>query len=158
MLINPAQIPEIGKAGYMDVKVSDFGISKILNATTTISPQTLMIGRTGWMVPEVMFESEEDSSKMKYPLKSDVYGYATMCYGTLWGRTPFQELCPSQLEEKVKAGLRPTLPKSPPTSLLSLIKYCWDADVGRRPSFSRISTELRHLKGIYMINGKYSCK
>jgi serine/threonine protein kinase len=156
MLINPAQIPEIAKAAYMDVKVSDFGISKIINATTTISPRTLMIGTTGWMAPEVMFESEEDSSKMKYPLKSNVYGYAMMCYGNLWGRTPFQELCPSQLGKKVKAGLRPTLPKSPPTSLSSLIKYCWD--VGRRPSFSRISTELRHLKGIYMINGKYSCK
>ncbi len=158
MLINPAQIPEIAKAAFMDVKVSDFGISKIINTTTTISPQTLVIGTTGWMAPEVMFESEEDSSKMKYPLKSDVYGYAMMCYGNLWGRTPFQELCPKQLGEKVKEGLRPTLPKSPPTSLSSLIKYCWDADVRRKPSFSRISTELRHLKGIYIINGKYSCK
>jgi len=44
-----------------------------------------MIGTTGWKAPEVMFESEEDSSKMKYPLKSDVYGYAMMCYGNLWG-------------------------------------------------------------------------
>ncbi|CAM6068602.1 unnamed protein product [Sphagnum tenellum] len=116
---------EIAKAAFMDVKVSDFGISKIINATTTISPETLVIGTTGWMAPEVMSESEEDSSKMNYPLKSDVYGYAMMCYGNLWRRTPFQELCLKQLGEKVKAGLRPTLPKSPPTSLSSLIKHCW---------------------------------
>ncbi|CAK9218204.1 unnamed protein product [Sphagnum troendelagicum] len=31
MLINPAQIPELAKAGYMDVKVADFGVSKIVN-------------------------------------------------------------------------------------------------------------------------------
>jgi hypothetical protein len=52
MLINLAQIPEIAEAGYMDVKVADFGTSKILNATSTFSPQTVT-GTTGWMAPEV---------------------------------------------------------------------------------------------------------
>jgi len=158
ILINPAQIPEIAKAGYMDVKVADFGTSKIINATITISPQTLMIGTTRWMAPEVMFESEEDSIQTKYyPLKSDVYSYAMTCYEILSGRTPFEEISMKGLLQKVKAGLRPTLPPSLPASLLSLIEWCWDGDVRRRPTFSRISTELRHLKGIYLITGKYSC-
>jgi len=158
MLINPAQIPEIAEAGYMDVKVADFGISKIINATTTISPQTLMIGTTRWMAPEVMFEPEMDSIQMKYyPLKSDVYSYAMTCYEILSGRMPFAEISMRDLRQKVRAGLRPTLPTLLPASLLSLIECCWDADVKRRPNFSRISTELRHLKGIYLISGKYSC-
>jgi serine/threonine protein kinase len=73
MRINLAQIPEIAEAGYMDVKVADFGTSKIINATTTISLQTLMIRTTRRMAPEVMSEAGKDSSKMKYyPLKSDV--------------------------------------------------------------------------------------
>jgi serine/threonine protein kinase len=158
MLINPAQIPEIAEAGYVDVKVADFGISKIINGTTTTSPQTRRIGTTRWMAPEVMSEPEKDSSKMKfYPLKSDVYSYAMTCYEILSGRLPFEGLCPlSKLEENVRAGLRPSLPDSLPTSLSSLIERCWDGDVRRRPSFSRISTELRHLKGIYLISGKYS--
>jgi len=109
MLINPAQIPEIAEAGYMDVKVADFGTSKIINATTTISPQTLMIGTTRWMAPEVMSEPEKDSTKMKYyPLKSDVYSYAMTCYEILSGRTPFEGLLMREVAEKVRAGLRPT--------------------------------------------------
>ncbi|KAH9572250.1 hypothetical protein CY35_02G137500 [Sphagnum magellanicum] len=90
MLINRAQIPEIEKAGYMDVKVADFGVSKILNATSTFSPQTVT-GTRAWMAPEVMFEREEDSSNMKrYPFKSDVYSYAMTCSEILSGLTPFQ--------------------------------------------------------------------
>jgi len=157
MLINPAQIPEIAKAGYMDVKLADFGTSKIVTATTTISPQT-MVGTLLWMAPEVWSEPEKDSSKMKYyPLKSDVYSYAMTCYEILSGRLPFEEIPLSLLRQKVGEGLRPTLPTSLPASLSSLIECCWDGDVRRRPSFSTISTQLRHLKGIYLISGKYSC-
>jgi serine/threonine protein kinase len=158
MLINPAQIPEIAEAGYVDVKVADFGISKIINNTSTFSPQTLKKGTPRWMAPELMFEPEKDSSKMKYyPLKSDVYSYAMTCYEILSGRVPFEGLSRlSDIKKKIRAGLRPSLPDSLPTSLLSLIECCWDGDVRKRPSFSRISTELRHLKGIYLISGKYS--
>ncbi|CAK9216163.1 unnamed protein product, partial [Sphagnum troendelagicum] len=139
---------------YMDVKLADFGTSQIINATTTISPQTLRIGTTRWMAPEVMSEPEKDSIQMKYyPLKSDVYSYAMTCYEILSGRVPFEGLPMSKIAEKVRARLRPTLPNLLPTSLLSLIKCCWDGDVRRRPTFSRISTELRHLKGIYLISG-----
>jgi len=48
MLINPAQIPEIAKAGYMDVKVADFGTSKIVNATSTFSPRLGQGHEHGW--------------------------------------------------------------------------------------------------------------
>ncbi|CAM6068607.1 unnamed protein product [Sphagnum tenellum] len=153
MLINPAQIPEIAEAGYMDVKLADFGTSKIVNATTTISPQTRNIGTRAWMAPELMYESDEDCSKMKfYPLKSDVYSYAITCYEILSGRYPFEELNRTLLVKKVMAGVRPALPDLLPLSLSSLIKCCWDSDVKSRPSFSKISTQLRHLKGIYLIS------
>ncbi|CAK9269023.1 unnamed protein product [Sphagnum jensenii] len=104
------------------------------------------------MAPEVCYQPEKDSTKLKYyPLKSDVYSYAITCYEILSGRRPFEGLRLTEVLEKVTAGLRPSLPNSLPTSLSSLIECCWDADVRRRPSFSRISTELRHLKGIYLI-------
>jgi serine/threonine protein kinase len=158
MLINPAQIPEIAEAGYMDVKLADFGTSKIVTSTTTMSPQTTDIGSRLWMAPEVWYQPEKDSTKLKYyPLKSDVYSYAITCYEILSGRVPFEGLRISELLEKVMAGMRPSLPNSLPTSLSSLIECCWDGDVRRRPSFSTISTQLRHLKGIYLISGKCSC-
>jgi len=158
VLINPAQIPEIAEAGFVDVKVADFGTSKVIKATTTNSPQTLRIGTTAYMAPEVMSEPEKDSRTMKYyPLKSDVYSYAMTCYEILSGLTPFEGIPRATLAEKVRAGLRPSLPNSLPASLSSLIECCLDGDVRRRPSFSRICTELRHLKGIYLITGKYSC-
>jgi hypothetical protein len=157
MLINPAQIPEIAEAGYMDVKVVDFGISKIINASSTTSPQTLQKGTARWMAPELMSEPQEDSGRMKfYPLKSDVYSYAMTCYEILSGRIPFEEFRGLILLEQVRAGFRPSLPNLLPISLSSLIECCWAGDVQRRPSFSTISTQLRHLKGIYLIRGKYS--
>ncbi len=156
--VNMPQIPEIAQAGYADVKVADFGTSKIINATSIIFPQTLMIGTTRWMAPEVTSERDKDSSKLRYyPLKSDVYSYAITCCEILSGRFPFEGISRRELPQKVRRGLRPTLPTSLPASLSSLIECCWDADVRRRPTFSRISTELRHLKGIYLISGKYSC-
>jgi serine/threonine protein kinase len=158
MLINPAQIPEIAEAGYMDVKVADFGTSKIINATSTFSPETVT-GTRAWMAPELMSAPEEDSGRMKfYPLilKSDVYSYAMTCYEILSGLTPFEGIPRAILAEKVRAGLRPSLPNSFPPPLSSLIECCWDGDVPRRPSFSTISTQLRHLKGIYLISGEYS--
>ncbi|CAK9856299.1 unnamed protein product [Sphagnum jensenii] len=151
MLMNPAEIPELKKAGYVDVKVADFGTSKMLNATCTFSPQT-MTGTTGWMAPEVSFKPEEDSRTMKYyPLKSDVYSYAMTCYEILSGLTPFEGIPRATLAEKVRSGFRPSLPKSLPISLSSLIECCWDGDVRRRPSFSTICAELRRVKGNYLI-------
>jgi serine/threonine protein kinase len=149
MLINLAQIPEIAEAGYIDVKLADSG---------TISPQTLMIGTTPWMAPEDMSERQKNSSKIKYyPLKSDLYSYAMTCYEILSGRMLFEGIRRVEIPEVVRAGLRQSSPNSLPTSLSSLIECCWDGDVRRRPSFSRISTELRHLKGIYLISSKYCC-
>ncbi len=157
VLINPAKIPEIAEAGYVDVKVADFGTSKRLNATSHFSPQTVT-GTTGWMAPEVAFKPEEDSrTKKYYPLKSDVYSYAIMCSEILSGLTPFKGIPRGTLEEMVRAGKRPPLPDSLPKSLLALIQCCWDGDVRRRPSFSRICTQLRHLKSVYLITGKYTC-
>ncbi|CAK9218203.1 unnamed protein product [Sphagnum troendelagicum] len=102
MLINPAQIPEIAEAGYMDVKLADFGTSKIVTSTTTMSPQTTDIGSRLWMAPEVWYQPEKDSTKLKYyPLKSDVYSYAITCYEILSGRVPFEGLRISELLEKV---------------------------------------------------------
>jgi tRNA A-37 threonylcarbamoyl transferase component Bud32 len=157
MLIKTAQIPEIAEAGYMDVKVADFGTSKIFNATSTFSPLS-MVGTRAWMAPEIGCKPEEDSRTMKYyPFKSDVYSFAITCSEILSGLTPFEGIPRATLAEEVRAGLRPSLPNSLPISLSSLIKCCWDGDVRRRPSFSRICTQLRHLKGMYLINGKYSC-
>jgi serine/threonine protein kinase len=156
MLINPAQIPEIAEAGYLDLKVADFGTSKRLNATSTSSQQTVT-GTTAWRAPEVALKPEEDSrTKKYYPLKSDVYSYAITCSEILSGLTPFDGIPRGTLEEMVREGLRPSLPNSLPTSLSSLIECCWDGDVRKRPSFSTICTQLRHLKGIYLINGKYA--
>jgi serine/threonine protein kinase len=89
--------------------------------------------------------------------KSDVYSYAMTCYEILFRLTPFEGIPSDNFAEKVRAGLRLSLPNSLPTSLSSLIECCWDGDVQRRLSFSRIPTELRHLKGIYLISGQYSC-
>jgi serine/threonine protein kinase len=151
ILINHAKIEEMEKAGYVQAKVADLGESKIKLSVATYSRQTLA-GTTRWMAPE-LFE-KKSSDEIKYPFKADVYSYAITCSEILnMGKLPFADIeKQSELKEAVRKGIRPTLPDSLPLSVMSLIEQCWDGDASMRPSFSRICTELRHIKNLHMIS------
>jgi hypothetical protein len=58
----------------------------------------------------------------------------------------------AEVRAAVKAGARPHLPDSLPTSLQSLIRRCWDADASKRPSLSEICAKFRQCKCDLMLN------
>jgi len=150
ILINPLEILGMENAGYVQVKVTDFGLSKIKEASATYSMQTANTGTTRWMAPE-LFE-EPDPNKCRYPFKADVYSYAITCFEILTAKSPFEEASNTEVRRKVMAGERPVLPVTLPMFLSSLIERCWDAEANRRPSFSEICAELRHFQGVIMIS------
>jgi serine/threonine protein kinase len=147
---------------YLRVKVADFGLAKIKAASATYSVQTKNVGTTRWMAPELLTSSDQRESseptpqELRYPFMVDVYSYAITCSEILTGDFPFYELQTlSDLRERVKDGLRPQLPASVPPCLVSLIQRCWDAEASKRPKFSEICVELRHLKASLMV-GMYT--
>jgi len=142
ILINRVPIPEMEAAGYVQAKVAGFGVSG--------EPRT---GTAGWMAPE-LFQEKKHLRNQKQFMASDVYSYAVTCFEILTSESPFAETeNQAEVRAAVKAGARPHLPESLPTSLQSLIRRCWDADACKRPSFSEICAELRQCKCDLMLNG-----
>ncbi|KAH9573964.1 hypothetical protein CY35_01G029900 [Sphagnum magellanicum] len=142
ILINRVPIPEMEEAGYVQAKVAGFGVSG--------EPRT---GTAGWMAPE-LFEKQNSQPNQEQFMASDIYSYAVTCFEILTSKSPFAEAeNQAEVRAAVKAGARPHLPDSLPTSLQSLIRRCWDADASNRPSFSEICAELRKCKCDLMLNG-----
>jgi hypothetical protein len=161
ILVDPVDNFAMAEKGYLRVKVTDFGLAKIKAASATSSLQT-RVGTTRWMAPElhpsshVGESSEPGSNKKHHPFKADVYSYAVTCSEILTGKDPFQGEPLTDIRKRIKyAGLRPSLPDSLPPYLVSLIHRCWDADACKRPDFSEICAELRHVKASLMI-GMYT--
>ncbi len=161
ILVDPVDSSAMAKKGYLRVKVTDFGLAKIKAASATSSLQS-RVGTTRWMAPELHPSSHVDessgpgSNEKHHPFKADVYSYAVTCSEILTGDIPFQGEPLTDLWTRIKyAGLRPSLPDSLPPYLVSLIHRCWDADACKRPDFSEICAELRHVKASLMI-GMYT--
>jgi serine/threonine protein kinase len=142
ILINRVPIPEMEAAGYVQAKVAGLGVSG--------EPRT---GTAGWMAPE-LFQEQNPVRNQKQFMAYDIYSYAVTCSEILTSESPFAEAKnQAEVRAAVKAGARPHLPDSLPTSLQSLIRRCWDADASKRPSFSEICAELRQCKCDLMLNG-----
>jgi hypothetical protein len=147
ILVNPVSIPEMVDAGYVQAKVADFSMA----IASTSSPggcfsELEYVGTTRWMAPEL----ENDESSWGNPFKTDVYSFAIICSEILTGMVPFANIRHSDMRARIKAGMRPTLPASLPTSLSLLIECCGDTDARMRPPFLEICAKLRHVKYLLM--------
>lgn len=137
---------------YVQAKVADFGLSKTKEKSMTYSNQTLNMGTTRWMAPEMMKNDDvqaqlaEGTALVKYPFKCDVYSFAMVCYEILTGNVPFPTLNNSEVRNEVLRGARRQLPSHCPGRLKILIEKCWSSEATDRPRFSDICAELRHLK------------
>jgi serine/threonine protein kinase len=158
ILVNALSIPEMVDAGYVQVKVADF--SPAIASTSCLAenhvPETCSlrecfselksVGTTLWKAPEMgNYESSRGN-----PFKADVYSFAIICFEVLTGRVPFRSIHHTEIRARTKAGMRPTLPASLPSSLSFLIQRCWDADASMRPPFLEICAELRRVKYLLM--------
>jgi Leucine-rich repeat (LRR) protein/tRNA A-37 threonylcarbamoyl transferase component Bud32 len=117
-----------------EAKVSDFGLS--------VANQGAVRGRhvdnPFWLAVEVI--RGED-----YTTKSDVYSFGVILWELLTMRRPYSN-CDQflwKLEREIVAGLRPeVLPEDvelcPADEYVQLMRSCWDASAGLRPSFEDI--------------------
>jgi len=124
------------------LKIFDFGFCRILPEEALKYPDktyrfTNNIGSRRYMAPEVARGDE-------YNAKSDVYSFALICYAVLSLETPHENL-PDKvvLDRVVYDGLRPSLPKSWPRPVKSLLQRCWNERLSSRPTMSKVSSQLR---------------
>jgi serine/threonine protein kinase len=139
-------------------KICDFGNTKAKMESAVYNEQTINIGTTMFMAPEVYaLELGEEEPEIFHPKKTDVYSFGLLCLAVLIGEPtpfPYTELIPSKtFKDGVRKGKRPKLPPNCPDHLSSLIQQCWDGNPDNRPDFHDICTRLRYIKGLQLLTG-----
>ncbi|KAK8895369.1 hypothetical protein M9Y10_023832 [Tritrichomonas musculus] len=122
---------------YLFPKISDFGLSKQVDESTTL--ETTKIPETPeYLAPELI----------KYNLftkKADVYAFAIIVYEIMTGEKPFENLSNSLeiVNEITKNHGRPKFTKQIPDCYRKLIEKCWSEDPSERPIFKEITNQLK---------------
>jgi len=119
------------------VKVSDFGLSRLREASTNPF-MTVAVGTCNWMAPEILTSGS-------YTEKVDVYSYAMILYEIVCREIPYEEMEMREVCDYVVRGGRPDLnllPLDVPDGLVSLMQACWSQDPDDRPDFQRVRTSL----------------
>ena len=129
-----------GEKDEILIKISDFGLSKVLSDDEYMTGQ---LGTCHWMAPEVLKSTH-------YTLKADVYSFAVLLFEVITRCTPYKGLGQEEIRAQVcNFGLRPNLalvPEDCPKSLKSLMVLCWSENSEDRPSFDSIANILETVK------------
>lgn len=146
------QQPVVGFHDVPMIKVTDFGLSRVMADTTGDAVMTKNAGTCHWMAPEVFTEN-------KYKPSVDVYSYGMILFEVIYQDIPFGDVQASKLGLLVVKGQRPNLEKAEkdkleldlgkeakdcPTYILlrDLMVHCWLQTPEHRPSFSQIQQAL----------------
>ena len=152
VLVNLEDLNKKSSRAY-SVKIADFGLTKIKEASRTYKDQTTNTGTSRYMAPEVIDFGCDEKGEFN-PRKADVYSFGIMSYEILTGQTPFVEMTDLiAIKKKVKGNgdFRPDLQQgSGHPRLKSLIQRCWAPNHRSRPDFNRICLELRYIKGLLL--------
>eukprot|EP01105_Mastigella_eilhardi_P007948 TRINITY_DN1967_c0_g1_i2.p1 TRINITY_DN1967_c0_g1~~TRINITY_DN1967_c0_g1_i2.p1 ORF type:complete len:618 (-),score=129.83 TRINITY_DN1967_c0_g1_i2:34-1887(-) len=121
------------------VKVSDFGLAKIMdNRTQTMTA----CGTPCWTAPEVL-------RNLHYSEKADVYSFAVVLWECLTREEPYSGMPAFRVIFSVgHEGMRPPIPADTPTLYARLMEDCWDEDPQDRPSFDIILERLTAMQNI----------
>ncbi|KAJ7895485.1 kinase-like domain-containing protein [Mycena olivaceomarginata] len=132
--------------------IADFGLSSIVNAMTLrlkTSTAPTNRGTVRYQAPELFQPGEKETTKT---FKSDVYGFACVCYEILTGMLPFHEFANDfRIMSEVSAGKRPSRSLSCSgtialDTLWELLQKCWDGQAKKRPTAVQVFEQLELLR------------
>ncbi|XVF73062.1 hypothetical protein PTKIN_Ptkin12aG0171200 [Pterospermum kingtungense] len=143
--------------GYMQAKVSGFGLSSIVKLPQKSTPPSQNETQSFiWHAPEVLEEQEMQGSigNSKCTEKADVYSFGMICFQLLTGKVPFEDghLQGDKMSRNIRAGERPLFPFQSQKTVTNLTKRCWHGDPNLRPSFQSICRILRYVKRCLLMN------
>lgn len=122
--------------GYT-AKVSDFGLSRVLNLDET-SYQTVSFGTISHLSPSVLTTG-------RYTHQSDVYAFGIVMLEAVTEHRIWGDLHPIQIMEQIVAGVRPQFPDGTLASYKALAERCWAQDINDRPNFIECGEELQRI-------------
>lgn len=126
---------------YIHVKVTDFGIARILDEVS--ARMTMQVGTCHWMAPEVI-------NSEPYSLAADIYSFGIVLWEIAARETPYKGVMPIEIPVRVLKGDRPDLNligPAVPSGIKDLMRKCWDQNPKVRPTFRQIIEELEVIQG-----------
>ncbi|PON73922.1 Mitogen-activated protein kinase kinase kinase [Parasponia andersonii] len=121
-----------------NVKVSDFGLSRLKHNTFLSSKSTA--GTPEWMAPEVL--RNEPSNE-----KCDVYSFGVILWELATLRLPWSGMNPMQVVGAVGfQNRRLDIPKEVDPKVARIIWECWQTEPNLRPSFAQLTVALNPLQ------------
>ncbi|QTF49773.1 putative serine/threonine-protein kinase/receptor [Acanthamoeba polyphaga mimivirus] len=130
-----------------NVKVSDFGLTKVKSELDKKKTNDNIIGTIHWIAPEIL----NDSTEVDYIL-ADVYSFGIILWELLTREQPYKGMTPAAIAVSViRDGMRPPISDEAVTAhsieYIDLIKQCWHSDTIIRPTFLEIMTRLSNILG-----------
>eukprot|EP01117_Protostelium_nocturnum_P009080 TRINITY_DN3251_c0_g1_i1.p1 TRINITY_DN3251_c0_g1~~TRINITY_DN3251_c0_g1_i1.p1 ORF type:complete len:1571 (+),score=426.26 TRINITY_DN3251_c0_g1_i1:57-4715(+) len=121
---------------HLEVKVSDFGLSREQASVESTNVTATNVGPLKWMSPESILRRE-------YSIKSDVFSFGVVMYEIFLVVDPWAKISSVQAAiEVANNGKRMEIPKNIHPTLASLMSLCWSQDPEQRPDFGTICTIL----------------
>lgn len=122
LMLESLKSPNILLDENLEIKVADFGLSKLKASNTDAS------GSIRWRAPE--------SFKRKYTYQNsdDIYAFGIVFWEMLTGQKPFADLKEPDVLIALKAGARPPINDSWSKEIKDLLNMCWNAEPTKRPN------------------------
>lgn len=120
--------------GYLQPKISDFGLSKAhANSVMTVTTTSQAFG---WLAPEFLSRSQ---GHPEYTRASDIYSLGVIIWEVLTGQVPYASLSDVKIVKHVQEGKRldinhPAISKP----YADVLTRCWHANPDERPSLEDI--------------------
>ncbi|KAF9227031.1 kinase-like protein [Gyrodon lividus] len=128
--------------------LTDFGLSLVIQEFSETSYlQSSVCGNLHYAAPELVNALAQSTGPLAYPKEpADIYSFGCIMMRVLTGEHPFKGVNIIALCTKICLEKRPSLPKSPGTSLetQAIMKRCW-ADAKTRPAATKVAQLLSEL-------------
>lgn len=127
-----------GESGELEAKLTDFGLAKMKNESSSKSKHTQSsVGTVPWMAPELLIEDEDDNLAPA-SCETDVYALGMVLFELASGQVPFSGKNLSQISMLLIQAKRPKIPQDTPKGYADLIQQCWAQRAKDRPLSSAV--------------------
>ena len=158
VVVTPPNDSTLTNLGCIQVKLLDFGISKVEVKDYGEVPTGQGIGTYGYMAPEYIppkIMPNKLSNKLLEvdALKADVFSFGMLCSDILSAKKPPFRSLHEYRKYILEKSNRPELPKSYSEELRSMVHDCWSMYPSERPTFLGIQNKLTSLKRPTILKG-----